>query len=728
MEAYLIYLGKAALATAAFYLAYLVMFQNRKQFLFNRIYLPFSLAISFLIPLISFTTIKYLNVPAVDQTSFAYLDHTGTAVNNSEKLSVWPHYLFGLYLLGVAGFLLQLVSGHIHAIRMVKNSRVKIISGKQVHVTKKDVHPFSFFNKIVLPEHTLNSPGLDIIVSHENIHVREKHTLDILFTEVLFLLQWFNPFVWLIKDAVKNNLEYKTDHEIVKDHDAKTYQLAMVALAVKKGVAPFLTALNGSQLKNRIIMMQRQTENKFTLLKQLAVLPLLAILVMGLSNRTIKTEIITDPVKLPESSFVLQKDTATQKIIVENGAKPELEKVPVLPGSNPLSLSSDTTSDPLYVVDGKITQTISQIPPQDIERIEVLKDNSATALYGSMGKNGVIVITTKSETYQYQDDSARVVRTKPQAKFLLPEEMPEFPGGEEALKQYITSHINYPESARENGIHGKVYVTFTITKEGKVTGAKLARGVDPALDKEAVRVISSLPDWKPGKQNGQPVDVVSYTVPVIFDLKEFPRKVINISSVLDMNTVSDPLIIVDGRETKNMNDINPDHIESIDVLKGKSGTDLYGEKGKNGVILVTTKKESGKNTIKSGLELRKFIAQHIKYPVDAQENNYQDIVELWAVVEHDGRITYFYEKQPKGNVVDVEEVVVVGYAVRKKKSTTDGEVITEEISKAEGIKDSVALKSLLVNEVKRVSGLCPEIDIPEIKGKTIRLKVKFMLQ
>jgi beta-lactamase regulating signal transducer with metallopeptidase domain len=85
-----------------------------------------------------------------------------------------------------------------------------------------------------------------MIVSHEKIHVREKHTLDILFVEIMFLFQWFNPFAWLLKDAVKNNLEYKTDHEIAQQYNPQKYQMAMVALADKKGVAPFLTALNGS--------------------------------------------------------------------------------------------------------------------------------------------------------------------------------------------------------------------------------------------------------------------------------------------------------------------------------------------------------------------------------------------------------------------------------------------------------------------------------------------------
>nr|WP_319573178.1 energy transducer TonB [uncultured Draconibacterium sp.] len=102
--------------------------------------------------------------------------------------------------------------------------------------------------------------------------------------------------------------------------------------------------------------------------------------------------------------------------------------------------------------------------------------------------------------------------------FFIVEDMPEFPGGDLALRKYIATAIKYPVIAQENGIQGKVYVTFVVSKTGKVTDAKIARGVDPSLDKEALRVVNALPAWKPGKQRGKPVNV-SYTVPINFVLQ-----------------------------------------------------------------------------------------------------------------------------------------------------------------------------------------------------------------
>ncbi|PTN08326.1 energy transducer TonB [Mangrovibacterium marinum] len=102
--------------------------------------------------------------------------------------------------------------------------------------------------------------------------------------------------------------------------------------------------------------------------------------------------------------------------------------------------------------------------------------------------------------------------------FFIVENMPEFPGGELALRKFIANAIKYPVIAQENGIQGKVYVNFVVDKDGSVTQARIARGVDSSLDKEALRVVNSLPKWKPGMQRGKPVRV-SYTVPISFVLQ-----------------------------------------------------------------------------------------------------------------------------------------------------------------------------------------------------------------
>ena len=99
--------------------------------------------------------------------------------------------------------------------------------------------------------------------------------------------------------------------------------------------------------------------------------------------------------------------------------------------------------------------------------------------------------------------------------FMVVEDMPGFPGGN--VQQWISKHVKYPVLAMENGIQGKVYVQFVIEKDGSITDVKVVRGVDSSLDKEAVRVVKSMPKWKPGKQRGKPVRV-SFTLPINFQL------------------------------------------------------------------------------------------------------------------------------------------------------------------------------------------------------------------
>lgn len=102
--------------------------------------------------------------------------------------------------------------------------------------------------------------------------------------------------------------------------------------------------------------------------------------------------------------------------------------------------------------------------------------------------------------------------------FMIVEEMPEFPGGTEALQKYLAQSVRFPVIAQENGIQGRVYIQFVINQNGEVTNATILRGVDPSLDREALRVVEAMPKWKPGKQRNRPVRV-SYTVPINFVLQ-----------------------------------------------------------------------------------------------------------------------------------------------------------------------------------------------------------------
>jgi periplasmic protein TonB len=156
-------------------------------------------------------------------------------------------------------------------------------------------------------------------------------------------------------------------------------------------------------------------------------------------------------------------------------------------------------------------------PPQTVVEVLNIVDNAAQV-------NDDLSIFDSEADKETMVDVAPIVAAKEEKEeeeaqiFYIVEEMPEFPGGEAALRAFIAKSINYPVIAQENGVQGKVYVSFIVDKDGGISDAKIARSVDPSLDKEALRVVNTLPKWKPGKQRGKPVRV-SYTVPISFVLQ-----------------------------------------------------------------------------------------------------------------------------------------------------------------------------------------------------------------
>ncbi len=155
-------------------------------------------------------------------------------------------------------------------------------------------------------------------------------------------------------------------------------------------------------------------------------------------------------------------------------------------------------------------------PPKVVDMLVIVDDN--TDIKDELEIQDTEVNDKTAITAVMQAPTAKEEEAEDAAVFFIVEEMPEFPGGQLALRKFIAQAVKYPVIAQENGIQGKVFVNFVVGKDGSITGAKISRGVDPSLDKEALRVVNSLPKWKPGKQGGKAVRV-SYTVPINFQLQ-----------------------------------------------------------------------------------------------------------------------------------------------------------------------------------------------------------------
>ena len=229
----------------------------------------------------------------------------------------------------------------------------------------------------------------------------------------------------------------------------------------------------------------------------------------------------------PESieSITILKDKSTTEKYGEKGKDGVIEIT-----------SKGKSAKMLVIINGAVNEKegMSKINTEDIKSMTVLKDEDAVKKYGDKGKNGAIeVITFKKDEKRpdvkieksNSDDKISskepivVVKEQPAGKdmFVAIEELPEFPGGKTAMDAWITANLKYPAEAVKAKISGKVYVTFIVSYSGKVKNVAISKSVSPLLNAEAIRVISSMPEWKPGRQGGKPVDV-QMQVPVEFKL------------------------------------------------------------------------------------------------------------------------------------------------------------------------------------------------------------------
>ncbi|HOU69070.1 MAG TPA: TonB family protein [Paludibacteraceae bacterium] len=208
----------------------------------------------------------------------------------------------------------------------------------------------------------------------------------------------------------------------------------------------------------------------------------------------------------PDKEKIVVMEVTTLSDLQEEETKEEnpVEEIDLTPPPPPLKSSIKFTAPIITKAEVKEEEEI-----KTQEEVTQSKVTISTAdIKGTDEENGQII-----------DELNEIVQEpqKEEKPYIQVEQMPQFPGGNEAMLKYIASNLRYPTIAQENGIQGKVYVRFVIDKNGKISHAEVLRGLDSTCDKEAIRVILSMPQWIPGKQNGKTVPVV-FTVPVHFKL------------------------------------------------------------------------------------------------------------------------------------------------------------------------------------------------------------------
>ena len=574
------YLIKFSISLAVLYVFYRIVLRPLTFYQWNRFYLLSYSLVSFFIPFININpwiekqvakdnTLVNL-IPAIGNYSPVNDRATNQTIVASEpsllQRITMADWMILLFAVGAIIMLLRLVFQYtsLHRIRkaaVLLNEN----AGVQLYETHAPVGPFSFGNAIYINRQLHSEEELQRIIQHEFVHVKQKHTIDLMLGEFLCVINWFNPFAWFIRYCIRQNLEFIADNNVVANGlDKKEYQYLLLKVM---GIPQYSIAsnFNFSNLKKRIAMMNKMKSARLQVTKFLFVLPLLSVMLLAFRQQS------------------------NQKKIKGNENYPATitgitDTIPF--SSRPALANANTYNEKGYHI---------SIADNTGECVVLVKDKT----------NKIIkAITLEEWNKDKEKNEAQYGEILP-----VPAHQPNLP----ANVENITVRSNIDKRKGENS-H-----TATVTLKD---GTKEMYNLNDKKEKEQyIKKYGELPAAPPPVAPAMAapapgINVSPAIVPLNTDANEFINQhsdqpdhyAFKAATMRTLRGIADnyytkdaPLIVVDGVEEPSaykIEAINPDGIESITVLKDKSATEKYGDKGKNGVVLITTKKNNQQTPVR----------------------------------------------------------------------------------------------------------------------------------
>lgn len=478
------YFLKVNAAIALFYIFYRLFFHNDTFFRLRRFVLLAFFGVAFLYPLLDIRHWVNEQVPVAEAVSFyssvlpeitVGSEHPARPAGGWPLLKQWALWVYGAGAAGLAVRFLACLAG---ILAVSAGSRPVKRAGATVYLLEKPSGPFSFFNRIfVYPAHH-NGKELEEIVAHEAAHVRQRHSFDVMLGELLAVVCWVNPFVWLLKRELRHNLEYLADRAVLRaGYDSKAYQYHLLTLAYRPAENELYNRFNTFHLKNRIRMMNKARSRPAGRLKYLVFIPLTGALTL-LSNIEALARTAVCERALP-AGFPATAGATVGALTAGGGNSPYLR------GLFSAAYPADLLSAVLPAGIG--THVWATRTPARPER-------SAFSLYPGAGNMAAEAVNEN------------------------PDRLPGYPGGDEALIRFIKERICYPAEAVKKGVQGRVICSVKVDAHGRASEVRVERSVDPALDAEAGRAAALLSGWTPGRRNGVPTPM-RVTVSVTFRLQ-----------------------------------------------------------------------------------------------------------------------------------------------------------------------------------------------------------------
>ena len=601
MGSIVLYIIEWAFALLLLLTLYKAVFSGTTFYRFNRLYLLGATLLSALLPLLHFTIsddTSVVNEVAISGTVFAR-ELTGMHSIMGPEITVTPdaqeithgHSLWAIILVcSYAVYVLMLVIGWtrgvVKAHRFLRGKPRRHISRAIWLVTHNELFgPFSWMNYIVISDRE-NGFARKASLRHEFAHIRLMHSVDLI---ILLACTILNPVCWLVLQEIKIVHEFQADDEVINRYgiEGKDYQRLLIMRTVGAEAYALASSFN-LNIKKRIIMMNKKKTLRRRFMWLLLLIPLLGMTSVLFARTDNKAD------KTPTQVKISEGDIITGRVIDADGP---IFMARIFEVDLRGRIFASSITDP----EGNFAFKL--VNPDDM--ILVTKD-------GYEDFKGVIDSKEITITLKKADAESLQVEDKQEEAMVVVEEMPGFPGGLFVLMQYLNDNIQYPDKAKNDGVEGRVIVSFIVGKEGLIKDAQVEKSVDPELDAEAIRVVSGMPRWTPGKSQGEPVDV-KYSIPINFQLTQPQQEqsspfdeIIPVSSPEEMEKEHDTFEISE-RDKK----VIEDTYDNVEIMPEFPG-------GVQGLL--------------------NYMRETIKYPAQARQDTIQGRVLVTFVINKDGSI------------------------------------------------------------------------------------------
>jgi len=577
------YLLKASAVLALFYICFYLILKRETFFHHNRWFLIIGIILALVFPLIVIPV--EIAEPVVTPEINLSINKSVINVQNVQPVFEpfqWTSLIPILYGLGLLVFTTQFVFQVGSLIRLlIKNPKSKDGIFTYVIVNSK-ISPFSFFKWIVYNPKAFNKDELKLMLTHEKVHAKQLHSMDIILAQLACVIFWFNPLIWLYRKEIRQNLEYIADFKTQKKSSCKKeYQHLLLKTSIANHNITLSNNFYNSLIKERIVMLKKSRSDRKKQYKYLLILPLLAGLLMSMNTEKVYVEATTKIENNNPIEFVVPKNT-TDALNLDNIKQ---SSVKIIFNKNMTDTQLQSVKKELKA--NEIDMNIKHLKRNDKSKISLInidfKTSNGSANYNAEDKNGI-----KSFYFKMNENGSFGVGAVKDEEVVI-----------ETSKIDDQNNSSKSETFIYNSVKNKIYLIdstkaelYNDQRDAIIERIKLKIENNDtiyynSIDSSEVKRLSKLKS-EIYIQRDKPVSVTSEHIEILQPNNK-PHSFIASSS----NQKSKPLIIVNGKSyNDNISKIEPNTIEKLEVIKGEKAITKYGKDGENGVVLIKTNQDN----------------------------------------------------------------------------------------------------------------------------------------